>query len=63
MKTTQKGLLRSRQTGALEAAAGAWAGKDHPDLKREAAVWVASARKGDEKRYRKTRGRPDVPGN
>lgn len=63
MKTAHEPLSPFRQTRALQAALGAWADKDHPELKRRAAAWVASVRKGNKKRYRKTPDRPDVPGN
>ena len=49
----EKELLRRRQLKALEAAAGSWKDKDHPELWRGAAAWVRRMRREDEKRFQK----------
>ena len=41
----EKELVRLRQIKALEAAAGAWKDKDHPELKQGAAKWVKKLRR------------------
>lgn len=43
-------LKRRQQMLALEAAAGSWKDKDHPELAKGAAAYVASLRRDDEKR-------------
>ncbi|HEV2687113.1 MAG TPA: hypothetical protein VGV35_01125 [Bryobacteraceae bacterium] len=50
-------LKRLRQLKALDAAAGSWKDKDHPELKRGAATWVAELRRQDEKRYKRIAAR------
>ena len=45
--------MRLRQLDAVEAAAGSWKDKDHPELKRGAAKWVDKLRLQDETRFRK----------
>jgi hypothetical protein len=52
-QAAEKELMRLRQLRALEAAAGAWKDKDHPELKQGAAKWVEKLRRQDEKRFRK----------
>ena len=39
-QAAEKELMRLRQLKALEAAAGSWKDKEHPELKRGAAKWV-----------------------
>ncbi len=46
-------LVRLRQLKALKAAAGSWKDKDHPELDRGAAMWVATLRGQDERRFKK----------
>ena len=53
----EKELMRLRQLKALEAAAGAWKDKDHPELRQGAAKYVAKMRRQDEKRFKKTYSR------
>jgi hypothetical protein len=45
--------MRLRPIRALEAAAGAWKGEDHPELKHGAAAWVRKLRLESERRFRK----------
>lgn len=47
-----KELARLRQIRALEAAAGAWKDKDHPELKRGADRWVKQIRRETDRRLR-----------
>jgi hypothetical protein len=47
-------LMRLRQMKALEAAAGSWKDKDHPELREGAAKWVRKPRRQDQKRFQKT---------
>lgn len=56
-QTARKELMRLRQLKALEAAAGTWKDKDHPELKHGAAMWVDRLRKQDEKRFQKVTSR------
>lgn len=49
----EKELMRLRQIKALEAAAGAWRDKDHPELKRGAAKWVKKLRREYDQRFEK----------
>ena len=51
-QAAEKELMRLRQLKAIEAAAGSWRDKDHPELKQGAAKWVEKMRKQDEKRFR-----------
>src|ERR1022692_81406 len=46
----EKELVRLRQIKALEAAAGAWKDKDHPELKQGAAKWVKKLRREYDRR-------------
>jgi hypothetical protein len=50
-------LMRLRQLKALEAAAGSWKDKDHPELKQGAAKWIDKLRRQDEKRFQKVTAR------
>ena len=43
--------MRLRQLKAIEAAAGSWKDKDHPELQRGPAKWVDKLRRQDEKRF------------
>jgi hypothetical protein len=45
--------MRLRQIKALEAAAGAWKDRDHPDLKQGAAKWVKKLRREYDQRFAK----------
>ena len=47
-QAAEEKLMRLRQLKALEAAAGSWKDKDHPELKRGAAKWVSKLRRQDE---------------
>jgi hypothetical protein len=49
-QAAEKELMRLRQIKAIEAAAGSWEDKDHPELKHGAAKWVDRLRRQDEKR-------------
>jgi len=49
----ERELKRRRQMQALEAAAGSWKDKDHPELKQGAAKWIAKLRRQDERRFQK----------
>ena len=51
MQAAEKELMRLRQIEALEAAAGSWKDKNHPELKHGAARWVDKLRRQDEKRF------------
>ena len=46
----QRELKRRQQILALEAAAGSWKDKDHPELAKGSAAFVASLRREDDKR-------------
>ena len=56
-QAAEEKLMRLRQLKALEAAAGAWKDKDHPELKQGAAKWVTKLRRQDEKRFQKITAR------
>lgn len=56
-QAAEKELMRVRQLKAIEAAAGCWKDKDHPELKHGAAKWVDNLRRQDEKRFQKVVGR------
>jgi len=56
-QAAEKELMRLRQIKAIEAAAGSWKDKDHPELKRGAAKWVDKLRREDEKRFQKVTAR------
>jgi hypothetical protein len=49
-QAAEKELMRLRQIKALEAAAGSWKDKDHPELNRGAAKWVKRRRREYEER-------------
>jgi Arc/MetJ-type ribon-helix-helix transcriptional regulator len=49
-QAAEKELLRLRQIKALQAAAGAWKDKDHPELKQGAAKWVKKLRRDFDRR-------------
>jgi hypothetical protein len=52
-QAAEKELLRLRQIKALEAAAGSWKDKDHPELKQGAAKWVKNLRRDYDRRLEK----------
>jgi hypothetical protein len=56
-QAAEKELTRRRQLAALDAAAGAWKDKDHPELKQGAAQWVRKLRRENERRFRKVTAR------
>jgi len=56
-QAAERELMRLRQLKALEAAAGSWKDKDHPELKGGAAKWVSKLRSQDEKRFQKVTAR------
>ena len=43
-QAAEEKLMRLRQLKALEAAAGSWKDKDHPELKQGSAKWVRKLR-------------------
>jgi len=56
-QAAERELLRLRQLKALDAAAGAWKDKDHPELRRGADVWVRKLRQENERRFREATAR------
>jgi len=56
-QAAERELMRLRQLKAIEAAAGSWKDKDHPELKSGAAKWVDKLRGQDEKRFQKVLAR------
>jgi hypothetical protein len=52
-QAAEKELMRLRQIKALEAAAGAWKDRDHPELKHGAAKWVRKLRREYDRRFEK----------
>jgi Arc/MetJ-type ribon-helix-helix transcriptional regulator len=56
-QAAEEKLMRLRQLKTLEAAAGSWKDKDHPELKQGAAKWVANLRRQDEKRFQQIAAR------
>ena len=56
-QAAEKELMRLRQIKALEAAAGSWKDKDHPELRQGAAKWVDKLRRQDEKRFQEVTAR------
>ena len=56
-QAAEEKLMRLRQLKTLEAAAGSWKDKDHPELKQGAAKWVAKLRRQDEKRFQQIAAR------
>ena len=57
VQAAEKELMRLRQIKALEAAAGSWKDKDHPELKQGAANWVKKLRREYDQRFEKTTSR------
>ncbi len=57
VQAAEKELMRLRQLKALEAAAGSWKDKDHPELMQGAAKWVDEMRRQDEERFQKVASR------
>jgi Arc/MetJ-type ribon-helix-helix transcriptional regulator len=56
-QAAEKELMRLRQIKALEAAAGSWKDKDHPELKQGAAKWVKGLRREYDQRFEKATAR------
>jgi metal-responsive CopG/Arc/MetJ family transcriptional regulator len=56
-EAAEKELLRRRQMNAIDAAAGAWNDKDHPELKEGTAKWVRKLRQETEQRFKKVSAR------
>lgn len=56
VQAAEKELQRLRQIRALEAAAGTWSDKDHPELGGGAAAWVKTRRSESERRFRNPSG-------
>jgi Arc/MetJ-type ribon-helix-helix transcriptional regulator len=56
-QAAEKELMRLRQIKALEAAAGSWKDKDHPELKQGAAKWVRNLRREYDERFEKVNAR------
>ena len=56
-QAAEKELMRLRQIKALEAGAGSWKDKDHPELRQGAAKWVDKLRRQDEKRFQEVTAR------
>ena len=52
-QAAEKELMRRRQLKALQAAAGAWKDKDHPELEQGVARHISTMRRQDEKRFQK----------
>ncbi len=57
VQAAQKELVRLRQIRALEAAAGSWKDKDHPELKHGAVKWVKRLRRDYNRRLQKVTAR------
>jgi hypothetical protein len=57
VQAAEKELMRLRQIRALEAAAGSWKDKDHPELKQGAAKWVKNLRREYDQRFEKATAR------
>ena len=53
-QAAEKELMRRRQIKALEAAAGSWKDKDHPELKQGAAKWVRKLRRQCDERFQES---------
>jgi Arc/MetJ-type ribon-helix-helix transcriptional regulator len=49
----EKELMRLRQIRALQAAAGTWKDKDHPELKQGASKWVKKLRQDYDRRLKR----------
>jgi Arc/MetJ-type ribon-helix-helix transcriptional regulator len=56
-RAAEKELMRLRQIKALQAAAGAWKDKDHPELKQGAAKWVKKLRREYDRRLERVADR------
>ena len=56
-QAAERELVRRRQLAALDAVAGAWKDKDHPELKQGAAEWVRNLRQENEARFKKETAR------
>ena len=56
-QAARKELRRLQQIRALEAAAGTWKDRDHPELRGGAAKWVRGLRKENERRVPKATNR------
>jgi hypothetical protein len=56
-QAAEKEFMRLRQIKALEAAAGSWKDKDHPELKQGAAKWVKQLRREYDRRFEKVTAR------
>ncbi len=56
-QAAEKELVRVRQMQALDAVAGAWKDKDHPELKQGSAKWVRNLRLENERRFKKVTAR------
>jgi Arc/MetJ-type ribon-helix-helix transcriptional regulator len=56
-RAAEKELTRLRQIKALQAAAGAWKDKDHPELKQGAAKWVKKLRREYDRRLERVTDR------
>ena len=56
-QAAEEKLMRLRQLKALEAAAGSWKDKDHPELKQGAAKWVKKLRREYDQRSEKLTAR------
>ncbi len=52
-QAAEKELMRLRQIKTLEAAAGTWKDKDHPELKQGAAKWVKKLRREYDRRLQR----------
>ena len=56
-QAAEKELMRLRQIKALEAAAGSWKDKDHPELRQGAGKWVKNLRREYDQRFEKVTAR------
>jgi hypothetical protein len=56
-EAAQREVERRELLVALETAAASWKDKNHPELKRGAAAWIAGRRRADNKRDEERRGR------
>jgi hypothetical protein len=52
-QAAEREVMRLKQLKALDAAAGAWKDKDHPELKQGSAKWVRELRRENERRIQK----------
>lgn len=57
VQAAERELMRLRQWKTLEAAAGAWKDKDHPERKHGSAAWVRKMRREDERRFQRVTAR------